>query len=118
MMDHPMPLVVTIALASLTGWAMHSAVPRWYVNEYEERRRYGGPEEGGWWFDAGHYITCHGAYPFRSMAVRRWRRLQSYVADLRADRHKPGNVLCSGWPVLYVENAPGASWPDRRPRYE
>ena len=24
-----------------------------YINTYETNRAYGGPEEGGWWFDIG-----------------------------------------------------------------
>ena len=34
---------------------------RWFVNEYLTWREYGGPEEGGWHFDAGPFIECRGA---------------------------------------------------------
>ena len=29
---------------------------RWYVNVYERGQRYGGPEEGGWWYDTGCFV--------------------------------------------------------------
>src|SRR5262245_19657920 len=27
----------------------------WHINVYERDRAYGGPEEGGWWYDTGRY---------------------------------------------------------------
>lgn len=34
-----------------------------YVNAYDHNRAYGGPEEGGWWFDTG---TCLASIPCES----------------------------------------------------
>ena len=31
--------------------------PRYIVAVYEKARAYGGPEEGGWWFDTGRLVT-------------------------------------------------------------
>jgi hypothetical protein len=31
----------------------------YYVNIYEVSRRYGGPEEGGWWYDHCSPKSCH-----------------------------------------------------------
>ena len=30
----------------------------WYVNIYETNRAYGGPEEGGWYYDTGDLLEC------------------------------------------------------------
>ena len=30
----------------------------WYVNVYEVYRAYGGPEEGGWYYDEGTLLDC------------------------------------------------------------
>ena len=31
-------------------------VPTYYVNLYKEGMGYGGPEEGGWWYDEGYPV--------------------------------------------------------------
>ena len=33
-----------------------------HLNEYLANRAYGGPEEGGWWYDTGRFVACHGAF--------------------------------------------------------
>lgn len=35
-----------------------SAEDNFYVSAYEVERRYGGPEEGGWWYDTGSLVTA------------------------------------------------------------
>lgn len=95
-----------------------------YVNVYELRRCYGGPEEGGWWYDEGslvdsvttftegwaEYVAAHlrdGTYPLRSGAY--------------ADSHNRGNVNYdrgSRYPRDYevrVEKTPGEDWNNYRP---
>ena len=46
--------------------------PVWFVNVYEVSRVYGGPEEGGWYYDAGQLLatyvvpgTCEDAHALR-----------------------------------------------------
>ena len=34
-----------------------------HLNEYLTDRAFGGPEEGGWWYDTGRFVACHGTYP-------------------------------------------------------
>ena len=47
--------------AAETDMATQDKWPR-FVNAYRINRRYGGPEEGGWWYDTGQLlasIPCH-----------------------------------------------------------
>ena len=90
----------------------------WYVNEYETDRAYGGPEEGGWWYDTGRFVECHGTFPTEAAAEQRRQELAGYLRDRRAGRRGPGAVGSEGiWPVLVVEDAPGADYPAQRPVY-
>ena len=87
-----------------------------FVNVYLEDRSYGGPEEGGWWYD-------HGT-PVRSTQIafdmgatedieREWCRAEN--ARRRSDI---GSVLSEGRYVVRVECRPGRAWPEETPHYE
>ncbi len=41
-----------------------------HVNEYSLNRAYGGSGEGGWCYDVGRFIKCHGIYSTREYAVK------------------------------------------------
>lgn len=41
----------------------------YYVNIYEVYKAYGGPEEGGWWFNAGECVEYHTADTQHEAAV-------------------------------------------------
>ena len=34
-----------------------------FINVYRVNRDYGGPEEGGWWYDTGEFVECHPVKP-------------------------------------------------------
>lgn len=91
-----------------------------YLNEYDASRMYGGPEEGGWWYDVGDYLKCHGVFPTREAARAHLEtpEMVAYVRGRQAGRHRPSSLLCYGWPVVYVEQHPGCNFPRERPRYE
>ena len=36
---------------------------RYFINVYESARAYGGPEEGGWFYNDYTFIGCVGAFP-------------------------------------------------------
>jgi hypothetical protein len=84
-----------------------------YVNVYAVGRIYGGPEEGGWWYDTGTVLK----------SVRCLTRGEAdRVADvLRADYPDTGrssSVLGGDDYRVWVEDNPGANYPTERPRYE
>lgn len=100
-----------------TNPAPPTATQLHYLNEYETNRSYGGPEEGGWWYNTGHFILCHGTYPSRDAAASALERLAPELARRRADLHPPSSVLCNGWPEIRIERHSGADSP-ASPRYE
>ena len=94
-----------------------------YLNEYEMDRAYGGPEEGGWWYDTGRFIKCHGEfanedeYEYKAIASRKG--LEGYLAGKRVGMHSPGSVRSEGrWPQIVLEYEPGRDFPKERPHYE
>ena len=92
----------------------------WYVNEYEASRAYGGPEEGGWWYDTGRFIACHGITPSREEADRILHRdvFADYVRRQNESQYATSSVLCDGWTIIRLEHAPGANYPGEQPHYE
>ena len=90
----------------------------YHLNEYLTDRAFGGPEEGGWWYDTGTFVACHGVYPTCEEARAALDAMQTRLAERRHGLHAPDSVLCSGWPAVQVEPHPGADFPRTRPRYE
>lgn len=90
----------------------------WYLNEYIRNRSYGGPEEGGWWFDTGEFVKCHGKFKTRTAAYKKLKELQDYIEKEQEGCYPPGSMRCNGWPDLLIEDEKGKSYPQRRPHYE
>ena len=89
-----------------------------HLNEYVANRAYGGPEEGGWWYDTGRFVACHGTYPTVDDAAAARDSTASAIAERRLGCHPPDSVLCTGWPKLRIEPHAGADFPRTRPRCE
>jgi hypothetical protein len=86
-----------------------------YVNAYIVTRHYGGPEEGGWWFNAGE--------PLASVPVSDNGDPEVIREDLRvkfADLNR-GNIYSvrGGEEVaVYIEEEFATYFPKERPHYE
>ena len=96
------------------------------VAVYETNRSYGGPEEGGWWYDVGEptenptlgiltrfFLNKKEAFAYRDS-------LEPIVeeANRSEGRRDPGSVLCDGYyAVLLMDGYPRA-YPEERPHYE
>ena len=91
---------------------------RFYVNEYLEDQAWGGPEEGGWWYDTGQYLECHGCFASRAEADIRVGELAPHLAEARKGKLPPDSVACTGYPEVEIEKRLGAHFPTQRPRYE
>ena len=89
-----------------------------HLNEYLANRAWGGPEEGGWWYDTGRFVACHGAFGTVDGATAARDAKANWLADRRQGLHSPDSVLCTGWPVLRIEPHAGADFPKVPPRYE
>ena len=89
-----------------------------YVNVYLIDRAYGGPEEGGWWYDTGKAIR---GFPVATQ--RRAERVQAIAKRLVVDPNNVGrreisSMASTGRYAVYIEDAPAADYPATRPHYE
>ena len=106
-----------LACASANGEHPKPGSP-FHLNEYRTNRAYGGPEEGGWWYDTGAFVECHGTHSTVDEVTAARDAMAPAIAGRRLGLHPPDSVLCTGWPVLRIEPHPGADFPRTRPRYE
>jgi len=86
---------------------------------YEIDRAYGGPEEGGWWFDTGTLVRLLALVPTEDRAVKLAERANRLIERLQ--RHKRGvdSVLYDGGrhrAIIYERLAPSI-FPETRPTY-
>lgn len=97
--------------------------PRYVIAVYELNRHYGGPEEGGWWFNSGQLIYVEPAYTYG------WADHRAKVADeVYQDTHDLYSVNYPGhgaYSVRLVDRkARGEDYdiptrfPEETPRYE
>jgi hypothetical protein len=93
---------------------------QFYVNVYLVDRAYGGPEEGGWWFDYGLFQAEQSTSRHEEdAATREAERLQRWCDEENAQRRSDiSSVVSEGRYVVYVEDEAGADWPAQRPHYE
>ena len=91
---------------------------RFHLNEYRTNRAFGGREEGGWWYDTGTFIGCHGRYATHCTASAARDAMEDWLAGQRRGLHPPDSPLCTGWPELRIEGRAGADFPAQRPCYE
>jgi hypothetical protein len=90
---------------------------------YDCRMCYGGPEEGGWWYDAGTLVRIIKTIRNENRAYAFCRRLngklRSRVIGPNVDKHDYSSVLSEGELLasIWVGEVPH-SFPARRPHYE
>lgn len=89
--------------------------PRCYVNVYSTNRAYGGPEEGGWWYNCGEALRSI-RVPLKYVERVR-ERVQAAADRYNKGDYPPGSVLCSGWISVRVERAPAEDYPQERPYF-
>lgn len=105
----------------------------WSVDVYLVQQCYGGPEEGGWWYDSG--TRCRdidvmvlldqreampGTHYSAESATRHRCRMQDVLDEgLNKDRPPLHSALSRGvfWACIHPEFSP-TSWPAERPIYE
>lgn len=83
-----------------------------YVNVFAVTRTYGGPEEGGWWFDEGE--------PVASVPVTSEEEQEAAIKRLETlfpNTGKRHSVLGGDDHVIYVEDEFAQIFPAERPRY-
>jgi hypothetical protein len=84
-----------------------------FVNVYEVDRIYGGPEEGGWWYDAGRCVLS------RQVAEESADLLMAELESRYPNTGKSSSVLYSGGDYrIWAEDEPGKDYPEVAPHYE
>lgn len=92
-------------------------MPGRFVNAYDVNRAFGGPEEGGWWFDVGVLLESVTLLPGQDAAWVRERLTEKHAPQFEGN-HEIGSVLCEGQLAVYEEDEPGANFPTEYPHYE
>lgn len=94
-------------------------MPVRYVNAYSITRSYGGPEEGGWWYDEGEPL---GSIPVKTVEQEDAARklLQETVGWEPDRRNRIGRYSVNGDAdfVICVEDEMATAYPEERPHYE
>jgi hypothetical protein len=86
-----------------------------FVNAYEVSRHYGGPEEGGWWYNA---FSPLASVPVRGKAAAK--KVQARLRRMFADvEHGDINSVLGGAELgVYLEDEMADYSPKERPYYE
>lgn len=84
-----------------------------YVNVYEVDMAYGGPEEGGWYFDTGTALESH------HVAADAVEDVRKQLRDRYQDTGMASNVNYNGGEFgVWHEDKPAADFPTESPFYE
>ena len=90
-----------------------------YANVYKVAQNYGGPEEGGWWYDSGEPLESVKVDPFM-MQDERDKLVVKLKENWADEQHPRGRRSCAGGPDVEVcfQNHFAEAFPQNRPHYE
>lgn len=99
--------------------------PKVYANIYLWDRAYGGPEEGGWFYDVyspldGDWMEeppKHGLFASEAEAVAAVEAIEGWCSRENSERRHPSSVLSEGHFIVLLEAFPPAFKPEHRPHY-
>ena len=80
---------------------------------YEVGRAYGGPEEGGWYYDVGTRDDAS----LRCYPVSEWPQAQLYLEQAHREADRLGSRYSRLQASLYVDEVAPAGFPETRPYY-
>ena len=104
---------IEVACPRCRGKGAHSEII--YANVFRVTRQYGGPEEGGWWYDAGEVIGS-----IRVLATDCEDRLRKYLMRAYEDEQcLRGRHSAAGGAdvVIRLEDHEAEPFPSERPVY-
>ena len=93
---------------------------KYIVAVYLQDRAFGGPEEGGWWYDTGNHVRTMRVFGNESQAIAYSYRLNEKLATtLNRGRRSISSILSTGryGAEVYDDFAP-KHYPVTRPHYE
>jgi len=107
------------------GWEIVDVTPRVYANLYLYDREYGGPEEGGWWFDTyvpvdGDWLTeppKFGHFASVEEVEAAYEALKRWCDEENQKRRGPSSMASEGHFVVWLESWPAEPMPKTRPHY-
>lgn len=110
------------------SWELVDVTPFLYANLYLHDRDYGGPEEGGWWFDcyspvspkSGDWDTeppTFGWFASVENAERAAEALRAWCESENRTRRSPSSVASDGHYCVRLESWPAEPMPARKPHY-
>lgn len=79
-------------------------------------KQYGGPEEGGWWYDTQTVLERHKAYDVSQVTVELYSLLKKYKG--RQSPYPVDSVLCEGRLEIIVSDEMPRDFPKTKPYYE
>jgi hypothetical protein len=93
---------------------------------FSTAQAYGGPEEGGWWYDTGAPLRVVRTFRNEDQAYTYCRRLNETAARLtfgpdwrdRINPREKSSVLCDSYIAAEVCEGPPAPYPAERPHYD
>jgi hypothetical protein len=97
--------------------------PRQYLNVYLHDRAYGGPEEGGWWYDTyepvrdNGTLSCRLTHPDPVDAEIALKIARALCDEENETRTPPSSVCSEGHFIAVLEAWPAEPQPSRRPHY-
>ena len=108
-------------------WELQDVTPVLYANIYLHDRAYGGPEEGGWWYDTYSPIDGdsdwdtappqHGHFPNEEKATQAMGAITRWCNAENSLRRSPSSVTSEGHYVVVMESWPAEFSPKQRPHY-
>lgn len=110
---------------SIGSWEIADATPWLYANLYLHDVAYGGPEEGGWWYDTYEPATDdwntdpppHGHFETEDEAEAAYHKLREWCEMENATRRPPSSAASEGHFVVKLEAWPAEFMPKRKPHY-
>lgn len=109
-------------------WEIKDITPMLYANLYLYDREYGGPEEGGWYYDTyspasqvprdwDNAPPQHGHFRSEEEAQKAIKELDAWCQLENQTRRSPSSVLSDGHYTTRLEAWPAEYFPARRPYY-
>jgi hypothetical protein len=89
-----------------------------HVNAYEVNRAYGGPEEGGWWYDFGRPLGSILVEDNKDEIKAAKEKLKAIFGPAYENNRTRFSVLGEDNLEIYVQDHPAATFPSERPHYE
>ena len=93
---------------------------KFVVAFYAIDRAWGGPEEGGWWYDCGEFVRLHALFRGEDRAAKAAMRANRLLDIIQRGQRRIDSVLYAGgrFRACVFEGQAPPRFPLTRPRYD